>query len=356
MWNKSAVKFTKIKAISLLSFTIYRMSQSQATLNFKVQRVVAIVAVALFICKIVAWLMTKSVAVLTDALESTVNVVAGFISLYSLYVASKPRDKEHPYGHGKAEFVSAAVEGSLVTIAGFVIIYEAIDNFIHPHTIQKLDTGMMIIGFTALINYGTGWYAIRTGKKNNSLALVASGKHLQSDTYSTVGIIAAMAVIFFTGWIWMDSVIAIGFAFFIIYTGYTIVRSSIAGIMDEADHALLEKLVARMNENRRDNWVDLHNLRIIKFGSVIHVDCHLTVPWYLNVHEAHNEVDAFSEIARKEFGESVELFVHADGCLDFCCRICNKADCTQRKNPFENRVEWDVHNISSDQKHGLAIG
>lgn len=331
------------------------MSQaSQATLNYRVQRIVAIVAVVLFVFKIIAWWMTKSVAVLTDALESTVNVVAGFISLYSLYVASKPRDKEHPYGHGKAEFVSAAIEGSLVAIAGFVIIYEAIDNFIHPHTIQKLDTGMVIIGFTAIFNYATGWYAIRVGKRNNSLALVASGKHLQSDTYSTIGIIAAMAVIFLTGWIWMDGVIAIGFAFFIIYTGYTIVRSSIAGIMDEADHALLEKLVLKMNDNRRENWVDLHNLRIIKFGSVIHVDCHLTVPWYLNVHEAHNEVDAFSEIARNEFGESVELFVHADGCLDFSCRICNKQDCTQRKNTFEKRIEWDVHNIASDEKHGLV--
>ncbi|MFZ9262719.1 MAG: cation diffusion facilitator family transporter [Chitinophagaceae bacterium] len=328
---------------------------SQARLNFNVQRIVAIVAVILFVFKIVAWWMTKSVAVLTDALESTVNVVAGFISLYSLYVAAKPRDKEHPYGHGKAEFVSAAVEGSLVSIAGLVIIYEAIDNFIHPHEIQKLDTGMIIIGFTALINYATGWYAIRVGKKNNSLALVASGKHLQSDTYSTIGIVAAMAVIFFTGWIWMDSLIAIGFAFFIIYTGYTIVRSSIAGIMDEADHALLEKLVGRMNENRRENWVDLHNLRIIKFGTVIHVDCHLTVPWFLNVHEAHNEVDAFSEIARNEFGESVELFVHADGCLDFSCKICNKSECPQRKSKFEKRIEWDVHNISSDEKHGLVI-
>ncbi len=331
------------------------MSQaSQATLNYRVQRIVAIVAVVLFVFKIIAWWMTKSVAVLTDALESTVNVVAGFISLYSLYVASKPRDKEHPYGHGKAEFVSAAIEGSLVAIAGFVIIYEAIDNFIHPHTIQKLDTGMVIIGFTAIFNYATGWYAIRVGKRNNSLALVASGKHLQSDTYSTIGIIAAMAVIFLTGWIWMDGVIAIGFAFFIIYTGYTIVRSSIAGIMDEADHALLEKLVSKMNDNRRENWVDLHNLRIIKFGSVIHVDCHLTVPWYLNVHEAHNEVDAFSEIARNEFGESVELFVHADGCLDFSCRICNKQDCPQRKNTFEKRIEWDVHNIASNEKHGLV--
>jgi len=298
------------------------MIGEHAQLNFRIQRIVAIVAVVLFVFKLVAWWMTQSVAVLTDALESTVNVVAGFISLYSLYIASKPRDKEHPYGHGKAEFVSAAVEGGLVGIAGLVIIYEAINNFIHPHVIQKLDTGMAIIGFTAIINYATGWYAIKTGKKNNSLALVASGKHLQSDTYSTVGIVIGMAVIFWTNWIWLDSAVAIGFAFFIIYTGYTIVRSSLAGIMDEADHALLEKL-------------------------------DLTVPWYLNVHEAHNEVDAFSAIARNEFGESVELFVHADGCLDFSCKICSKAHCSVRKNPFEKKVEWDVHNIASNEKHGV---
>jgi cation diffusion facilitator family transporter len=327
------------------------MSYTQSAINFRVQRIVAIVAVVLFVLKIVAWWLTQSVAVLTDALESTVNVVAGFISLYSLYVAAKPRDKEHPYGHGKAEFVSAAVEGALVTVAGFVIIYEAIDNILHPHIIRQLDWGMLIVGSTAVVNYLTGMYSIKMGKKNNSLALIASGKHLQSDTYSTIGIVLGMGLIFFTGWIWLDSVVAIGFAFFIIYTGYTIVRSSIAGIMDEADNALLEKLVSRINENRKENWVDLHNLRIIKFGSVIHVDCHLTVPWFLNVHQAHDEVEAFSATARDEFGESVELFVHADGCLDFSCRICSKTNCSERKNPFEKRIEWDVHNISSDEKH-----
>jgi len=115
------------------------------------------------------------------------------------------------------------------------------DNLIHPHNIQKLDIGMMIIAVTAIMNYTMGWYAINTGKRNNSLALIASGKHLQSDTYSTLGIIVGIAIIYFTNLIWLDSVIAIGFAFFIIYTGYTIVRSSIAGIMDEADHAMLEK-------------------------------------------------------------------------------------------------------------------
>ena len=327
------------------------MPKTQSESNFNVQRMVAIVAVALFILKIIAWWMTRSVAVLTDALESTVNVVAGFISLYSLIVAAKPRDKEHPYGHGKAEFVSAAVEGALVSVAGFVIIYEAIDNIIHPHIIQQLDWGMVIVGSTAVANFLTGMYSIKVGKKNNSLALVASGKHLQSDTYSTIGIVVGMALIYLTGWIWLDSLVAIGFAFFIIYTGYTIVRSSIAGIMDEADNALLEKLVGRINENRKENWVDLHNLRIIKFGSVIHVDCHLTVPWFLNVHQAHDEVEDFSAIARDEFGESVELFVHADGCLDFSCRICSKTHCAERKIPFEQRVEWDVHNISSDEKH-----
>jgi cation diffusion facilitator family transporter len=329
------------------------MMRTKPELNYRLQKIVVTVAVVLFILKIIAWWLTRSVAVLTDALESTVNVVAGFISLYSLFVAAKPRDKEHPYGHGKAEFISAAVEGSLVAMAGLVIIYEAIDNILHPHIIQKLDTGMIIIGSTAIINYLTGWYTIKIGTKNNSLALVASGKHLQSDTYSTIGIIGGMALIFLTGWIWLDSAVAIAFAFFIIYTGYTIIRSSLAGIMDEADYALLDKLVSRINENRQENWVDLHNLRIIKFGPVIHVDCHLTVPWFFNVHQAHKEIDAFSEIARNEFGESVELFVHADGCLDFSCKICSKSNCTERKHPFQKTIEWEVHNISSDEKHRL---
>jgi cation diffusion facilitator family transporter len=330
------------------------MMRTKPELNYRLQKIVVTVAVILFILKIIAWWLTRSVAVLTDALESTVNVVAGFISLYSLFVAAKPRDKEHPYGHGKAEFISAAVEGSLVAMAGLVIIYEAIDNILHPHIIQKLDTGMIIIGSTAIINYLTGWYTIKIGTKNNSLALVASGKHLQSDTYSTIGIIGGMALIFLTGWIWLDSAVAIAFAFFIIYTGYTIIRSSLAGIMDEADYALLDKLLSRINENRQENWVDLHNLRIIKFGPVIHVDCHLTVPWFFNVHQAHKEIDAFAEIARNEFGESVELFVHADGCLDFSCKICNKTNCPERKHAFHKTIEWEVHNISSNEKHSLG--
>ncbi|MCG7857622.1 cation diffusion facilitator family transporter [Flavihumibacter sp.] len=321
--------------------------------NFRVQQWVVLVAVILFGLKIAAYFLTRSVSILTDALESTVNVISGFIGLYSLYVASKPRDMDHPYGHGKAEFISAAVEGTLIMIAGLIIIYESINNFIHPHQLKQLDTGMILVAIAGVVNYIMGYIAIRRGRKNNSLALMASGRHLQSDTYSTIGILIGVALIWFTGIQLIDNIVAMIFAFIIIFTGYRILRESLAGIMDEADEELLGKMVDSLNKERRIQWIDLHNLRVIKYGSILHVDCHLTVPWYLNVREAHVEVEALSKRIREEFGDTIELFVHSDGCLEFSCPICAKTDCTVRKHPFEKRIEWTIENILSDEKHKL---
>lgn len=324
---------------------------SSARISLRLQKFVTIVAVLLFVVKIVAWWITRSVSILTDALESIVNVVAGFISLYSLYIAAKPRDEDHPYGHGKAEFISAAVEGSMISIAGVIIIYESIKGFLYPTALKGLDWGILLVGITAIVNYITGWYCVKTGKTNNSLALIASGKHLQTDTYSTLGIIIGLILIYFTGWSKLDSIVAFCFALFILYTGYSIIRSSLEGIMDKADAEILKKLVDVLNNNRPDNWIDLHNIRIIKFGSTLHLDAHLTVPWYLNMHEAHKEIDSLSSLVKKEFGESMELFIHSDGCLDFSCTICSKKDCTVRKHIQKERVLWTVENISNNVKH-----
>ena len=323
--------------------------------NFRIQKWVVTVAVLLFLIKIIAFFLTRSVAILTDALESTVNVIAGFVGLYSLYIASKPKDTDHPYGHGKAEFLSAAVEGTMIIVAGFIIIYEAIDNFIDPHNLQKLDWGILLVSITAAINYVVGFISLRNGKKNSSLALIASGKHLQSDAYSTLGLVVGLAIIYFTGKVWLDSVVAILFAFIIIYTGYKILRSSIAGIMDEADSDLLKKLISLLNRNRRENWVDLHNLRVIKYGGQLHVDCHLTIPWYLNISEAHQEIDSLTSLVKKELGDSVEFFVHTDPCLDFSCSICTKADCNVRKHPYKQRVDWTLENVLADKKHRISF-
>jgi cation diffusion facilitator family transporter len=342
-----------IRRFSLVN-EILKMAQPQ-TQNVRIQKWVFLIAVLLFAIKLVAYFITRSVAVLTDALESTVNVIAGAIGLYSLFLAAKPKDQNHPYGHGKAEFLSAAVEGTLIILAGLVIIYESAVHLIRPHVIKALDKGLILIALTAVINFIVGVVSVRNGKRNNSLALIASGQHLKTDAWSTLGIMIGLALILLTGYTWLDGIVAILFAFISIYTGYRIMRTSIAGIMDEADKTLLTKMVRILNSNRRDNWIDLHNLRVIKYGGQLHVDCHLTVPWYLNVLEAHNEVDILRELIRKEFGDSLELFVHTDPCLDFSCSICTVPGCEVRQRPFEEKFTWTLENIISDKKHQLNI-
>lgn len=322
--------------------------------NLKLQKWITLLSVVLFVLKISAYYFTHSMAILTDALESIVNVIAGFIGLYSLYVAAKPRDIDHPYGHGKAEFVSAAVEGGLIVAAGIMILYETIQNLIHENPLESLDTGLILIGITAVINYVAGAYCINLGKKNNSMALMASGKHLQVDTYSTAAIIVGLGLMLLTKLYWLDKAIAGVMGVFIIYNGYKIIRSSLAGIMDEADTELLNKFIAVLNEKKQENWIDLHNLRVIKYGSLLHVDCHFTVPWYLNVHEAHREIDALASLIQQEFGDRIELFVHTDGCLPFSCSICSKTDCTVRQHPFQHKVAWTMENLVSNKKHQLT--
>lgn len=320
--------------------------------NLRLQRVIVIASSALLVVKFIAYYITHSVSVLTDALESIVNVVSGFIGLYSLQLAAKPKDLNHPYGHGKAEFISAAVEGTLVLSAGAIIIYSAVKNLLSPQGINALDTGIYLIAATAVANWMLGLMAYNQGEKNNSPALKASGKHLQTDSYSTFAVIAGLVLIALTQYVWIDSVVAIGFGLFVIYTGYNIVRSSLAAIMDEADMDLLSRMVHLLSHNRRDNWVDLHNLRVIKYGHVLHVDCHLTVPWYLNVSEAHVEIDHLSVLIRKNFGESLELFVHSDDCRYFQCHLCHKEACPVRQHAFEKALEWTLDNVLENKKHG----
>jgi cation diffusion facilitator family transporter len=321
--------------------------------NFTIQKWITVLSILLFLAKITAYYITSSLAILSDALESIVNVIAGFIGLYSLYIAAKPKDENHPYGHGKAEFVSAAAEGSLVIAAGIIIIYETVQNILQNTQIKALDHGIWLIGSTALLNYVAGAYCIRMGKKNDSLALESSGKHLQIDTYSTLGVVGSIALIYFTKIYWLDKAIAIALSIWIMYNGYTILRKSLAGIMDEADLVLLNQFIDELNKHKKVNWVDLHNLRVIKYGALLHIDCHLTLPWYMNIHEAHREIDALSDLIKNKFGDAIELFVHTDGCLDFSCAICTKTDCPVRKHPFQQQLIWTLDNLVSNQKHSI---
>ena len=181
----------------------------------------------------------------------------------------------------------------------------------------------------------------------------ASGRHLQADTWSTVGIVVGLFLLRFTHLVWIDSAVAIAFGVMILVEGYKIIRQTVAGIMDEADTELLRELVQVLNTHKRDNWIDLHNLRAIKYGAVLHLDCHLTVPWYFHVNEAHHEVDALDRLIRQIFPQTIEMFVHTDGCAPpTSCSVCPLTSCPKRIRDFEKRLEWTFENITTNQKHG----
>ena len=328
---------------------------SKTPVTVRVQQWVVITSIILFALKVAAYFLTNSIAVLTDALESTVNVVTGFTGLYSLRLAAKPRDDNHPYGHGKIELISASFEGILILFAGLIIVYEALINLLHPHAVSQLNTGILIISFTAVANYLLGLWCIRTARREHSVALEASGKHLQTDTWTTVGIIVGLLLLRLTGIIWIDSAVAMIFAVFIIVQGGKIIRKTVAGLTDEADAELLKRLIEALNQQKHAAWIDLHNLRVIKYGPILHLDCHLTVPWYFNVNQSNAEVSALESLIAAEFKQSLEMFVHSDGCEPpISCQVCVVHNCPVRQAPFEARLEWTLENVTLNEKHLIS--
>ncbi len=318
----------------------------------KVQRLIAFLSVVLFLVKIIAWYLTHSVSILTDALESTVNVITGFIGLYSVTLAAKPRDMNHPYGHGKVEFISAAIEGSLIFIAGLVIIYEAIGQLLEPKALDKLDYGIILTAITGIINFVAGTYAIKQGKKFKSATIEAAGRHIRVDAYSTFAIIIGLTLLMLTGWQWLDSAVAIIFAVIILVTGYKVTRKSLAGIMDEADEELLKQVISYLQKNRVPQWIDMHNLRVIQYGDVMHIDAHMTLPWYYRVADAEIEIQKLEALVTEHFGNKIELFIHIDGCDAYSCEHCSLIDCNERKERYLDQVLWNTENVWKNSKHG----
>ncbi|NMR33760.1 cation transporter [Chryseobacterium aquaticum] len=317
------------------------------------QKLIAIFGIILFVAKIIAWKLTNSDSVFSDAMESIVNVISAFMGLYSLYLASKPKDEDHPYGHGKVEFVTAGIEGSLIAIAGIMIIYEGINSLVVGRVLKGLDWGIAIIAATALVNYLLGYISIKKGERENSIVLISSGKHLQSDTITTLGVVISLVVVYFTRIYWIDSVVALGFGFYIIFVGYKIVRKSLSGIMDEQNPELLNNIIDLLEKNRHTEWIDIHNMKIQQFGSSLHIDAHITLPYYYSLREAHNEMENVILLLAKNTSRTVEFNFHMDDCKTISCPVCQIMDCPVRKQPFVKKVKWTAENVTRIEKHTI---
>ncbi len=329
------------------------MQTSENTLKKNALRWVVLLGTAVLCLKFFAFYLTQSSAILADALESVVNVLAGCFALFSLKLASRPKDEGHPYGHGKIEFLSAGFEGSLILIAGIVIITKGILAFIHHDLVAKADTGAILSAISGTANFFMGRFLVRKGKEYNSAILIADGKHLITDTFSSIGLVISLIIIYFTHLIWVDYLITVIFGAMIFFTGIQLIRDAVSNLLDKADYEKLQQIIDIFNTHRQEKWIDIHNLRVLKYGAKIHVDCHVTLPWYDSLEVSHNQIRELENLAKENSKQEIEFFIHADPCLPISCPICLVHNCPERKSPFVQKLNWSIENVLPDQKHSL---
>ncbi|MEZ4901366.1 MAG: cation diffusion facilitator family transporter [Spirosomataceae bacterium] len=308
-------------------------------------------SVALMSIKFYAYYLTRSNAILSDALESIINVIASGFAFYSIYLSAQPKDHDHPYGHGKIEYFSSGFEGALIIIAGIWIAVEAIQHLIHPQPIKHLDWGISLIFLTVILNGVVGYYLQKVGRSTRSEALIADGKHLVTDSFSSVLILVGLGLLLFTQIQWIDSAASLVLSVVIFYNGFQLIRGSVAALMDETDPELLNHVIDILKNHKRDEWIDVHNMRIQKYGSDLHVDCHLTLPYYWDLRQVHEAVHDFEVALEEDQTGTVELFIHADPCLPDCCKYCRVSNCQVRSTKFKKDIDWSVINLSKNQKH-----
>ncbi|WP_091211098.1 cation diffusion facilitator family transporter [Mucilaginibacter gossypiicola] len=310
-----------------------------------------ITGIVLMLAKFGAYFLTASNFVLTDAAESIVNVIASSFAFYSIYLSALPRDENHPYGHGKVEFFSVFIEGSLIGIAGCIIIVKSVYSFFFPNIIHDLFTGAIIIGITGAINGALGYYMIRKGKELRSMTLDADGRHLLADTVTSGGLVVGLLLIEFTGILWLDSALSILVGLYIVFSSYKLVRKSVGGLMDEADFQVVTDIINVLSEKRREAWIDVHNLRAQKYGHELHIDCHMTLPSYFDLNTVHTEISLVDKMINKDMGIKTELFIHADPCLPDCCHYCSMPNCPIRSEAQTETIAWTLEKVVRNKKH-----
>ena len=303
------------------------------------------IGIGMFVFKITAYLITGSAAIFSDAAESVVHVMATSMALFSIILSSKPADDSHPYGHGNIEYFSAGIEGLLIIIAAVFIIYESTLSIIKGPELQKLGVGAIIITIASTVNLLLGNYLIRTGKKTNSLTLVADGKHVLTDSITSFGVIGAVLLVMITDIFILDPIIAIIVALNILFTGYKLIRESVGGLMNEANPKTFKKLSDTLIQMKKNYWIDLHELRFWQSGDRVFIDFHLILPYYFNIKQTHEEENTIEEKLQKDFSNA-DLKIHFDYCLPELCEFCSYEECTVRSEKKSKSFNWDIDKLT----------
>ena len=311
-----------------------------------------VVSVLLLAAKYQAYRMTGSTAILSDALESIVNVVAAVFAIGGIVFAGRPADRNHPYGHGKIEFFSAAFEGGLISFAAVVILYQAARGLLYGVEVRDLSAGFLIVLGAGLANLALGWFLVRTGRRHQSLTLVADGQHVLSDFRTSAGIVVGLLLLRLTGLTWIDPVVAGLVALSLMWTGFRLVRHAAGGLLDEEDTPLLDRLIQVLQRSAGEGVIRIHHLRAIRAGRFHHVDAHLVVPEFWSVDRAHEVAEDLAARVIRDLGVDGEMIFHTDPCHRVYCAMCELGDCPVRREPFVARPPLTIEEaVQPDMPH-----
>jgi len=302
--------------------------------------------VAIFAGKFFAYALTGSSAIFADALESTVNIVSAGMLLFALTLAAKPPDRDHPYGHGRVEFLSAGIEGAAITIAALLILSQSIRELIQGPKLASLDLGLAVLVICSAANAMLALHLIRVGDETDSIALAADGRHIMSDVWTSVGVIGGLLIVRVTGFVWADPMIAIAVALNVAREGAQLLRIAIGGLMDQAEVGALDSVAETLNAHRAESWIDAHSLRSWRSGARRHIDLHLTVPRYFDVtqiHAIHDEIEAALLADDLHGGDAV---VHFDPCDSSDCTSCAMPNCAVREAAFESEFPFTTDRMT----------
>jgi cation diffusion facilitator family transporter len=300
--------------------------------------------------KFYVYRITGSSAFLSDALESIINVVASAFALGSILVAAKPPDKSHPYGHGKIENFSAGFEGALIILAALGIFVTGWSHLFHPRQLPQLEKGLLILLGVSLVNFVLGLGLIRIGKRADSLALLADGKHLLADVYTTAGVLLGLFLVHHTRWYWLDGAIACLVGLHILFSGSKLVHQSFSGLMDASEPDLLRAISDLLVKHRKDLWIDIHQLRAWRSGTLLHIDLHLILPRELTLEEAHREAKELEKIIVDHFGGRASVLIHTDPCTDPDCPVCRRHLCQSRGEPEKPPAPWGLETFTLQRR------
>lgn len=274
--------------------------------------------------KATAYFLTQSVGLLSDAMESLVNLVGALMALSMLTIAARPPDEDHPYGHSKAEYFSSGLEGSLIVIAAVSIGYAAIERLIYPRSLDQIGLGLLISVFASLINLGVALILLKAARQYNSITLKANANHLLTDVWTSVGVLIGVGLVAFTGWNPLDPIVALIVAANIIWTGSRIVRQSIHGLMDTAWEASDQQRLYELLKPYVESGIEYHALRTRQAGARRFVSIHILVPGKWSVERGHLLLEHIESDIRENFS-NVTVFTHLE--------------------PLENPVSWKDVNL-----------